>query len=77
MNKSYYTAYLPTSRSGLISTRAKATSSTDTASQQRLEDLDRRLDKNKKTLSQVDEVCVSNLDKCKRYFSIARNYQAF
>ena len=66
MNKSYYTAYLPRTSS------VRASPKIEDPNKSRLEELDRRLDKNLRSLTKVDEVCNMNLDKCKKYFNTAR-----
>ena len=72
MNKSYYTAFLPSSKSS-INVRTKL----EDPNKSRLEDLDRRLDKNLKSLAKVEEVCTSNLDKCRKIYSISRKKMIF
>jgi hypothetical protein len=66
MNKSYYTAYLPRTSS------VRESSKYEDHNKSRLEELDRRLDKNLRSLTKVDEVCSMNLDKCRKYFNTAR-----
>lgn len=67
-----YTAYLPEPRINIQRHR-----STDPESVRRCRELDdytKRLDRQNYKLENLDDVCLSNLDKCNRYYNNSRKF---
>ena len=69
MNKYSYTAYI----SPLVQPRTKKSEAQYVASN-KLDDFSNRLDRSCRKLNDLNILCETNLDKCKIYYDIARNY---
>ena len=68
MYKTHYTAYLPEPKTSKYNRPKEADPSVI-----KLDEYTKRLDQKSRKLSKVDEVCLTNLDKCKLYYTSARN----
>ena len=67
MNKNSYTAYLPEPR---VTTRKRESSAN---AYSHLDDCFRRLDVYDRKLVHLNDECLTNLRKCNKYYTIARN----
>ncbi len=70
MNKYSFTVYMPS-----IVSRDKKRDASYIASN-KLSDFTSRIDRSDRKLTNLDETCLTNLDKCKRYYTTAQNRES-
>lgn len=72
MNKITYTAYLPI----VVSRDSRKRSQSSSIASGQLRDYTNRLDRYDRKLNDLDDTCLTNLDKCKIYYNSSQNRES-